>query len=164
MEGMWKLAKQAEWQPLARSMREVATLLCVFAPGRLVSRLILAFSLRLARGTVRLAVARLAARKAGTSIQPLAHLLLGQTSDTRRPSRLVVSTPAALVVALALVLHGGKQLLVHLAQLGTGHGRRRICDGCVDARVIAGFGGATRCHAREREQVLHGAEIHRTVA
>src|SRR6478609_6629811 len=120
-------------------MREVATLLCVFAPGRLVSRLMLSVNLSLVGGAVCLAMARLPARKAGAGIQPLAHLLLGQTGDTRRSSRLAVPTRAVIVAALALVLHGGKQLLVHLAQLCTSHGRGRICNGCVDAGVIAGF-------------------------
>lgn len=118
MEKIWrrKLAKQAEWQPLARWIREVATLLKIFAPGRLVSRLVLAIRLD-RRGTVGLAVAGLAAREAGACVQALAHLLLGQAGDTwyAAAGRASVSGGAVSGRSSALTLHCVEELLMHLA-------------------------------------------------
>jgi hypothetical protein len=141
-------------------MREVATLLCVFAPGRLVSRLLLAVCLGRSRA-VCFAVARLAAREAGSRVQALTHLLFGQAGDARRATtrRSTTSAGAVTRIAATLALHGVQKLLVHLAQLSardwSGIG---WCGVAVAQVVITTSVGV--CGTSQRAEVLHDAEVH----
>src|SRR6478609_7178745 len=153
-----KLAKQAECEPLARWMREVATLLEISAPGRLVSRLMLA--VRLAHGgAVCLAMAGLAAREAGACVEALTHLLLGQAGDAWRTTARTAPASAGTVPGWpsTLALHGVEELLMHVAELCAsdrrGVGRRSV--EVMRALVVVG-----RTRARQREEVLHDAEVH----
>lgn len=99
-------------------MREVATLLYVFAPGRLVSRLMLAVR-PARRGAVCLAMAWLAAGEAGACVEALTHLLLGQTGDAWRTTARAAPASAGTVSGWSstLALHGVEELLMHVAEL-----------------------------------------------